>query len=343
MFPHRRPARLPPSAPPRLAVLIDVEEEFDWSDEFDRGATRFQHIDDLERGLDLFASCDLTPVGVMTYPVVEDDAIAARLAALVKDGRLIAGAHLHPWVTPPHDETVDRLNSFPGNLPRDLEAAKLSALTRRLEERLGERPRVYQAGRYGVGEHTSELLEAEGFTVGMSVTPPFDMSPEGGPDFSNEPPTPFWYGATRSLLELPITGAFVGWAGRRGGRLMHHVASSPALGWTHVGGLLARLRAVERLRLSPEGHALADMQRLTRDLLARGERVFVMSLHSPSLKPGCTHYVRSADERDDFLERCRRYASWFKDELGGVTTTPLALRESLLTESPPTDAAESPS
>ena len=35
------------------------------------------------------------------------------------------------------------------------------------------------------------------------------------------------------------------------------------------------------------------MRRLTRALLARGQRTFVLSLHSPSVVPGNTPYVRS--------------------------------------------------
>ncbi|MFG0318696.1 MAG: hypothetical protein ACF8XB_15590 [Planctomycetota bacterium JB042] len=335
MFSDRHAVRLPSSAPPRLVALVDVEEEFDWDADFDRGATRFAHLDELEQGLDALAGVDIVPVGVITYPVVEDDAVAARLERWVADGRMIVGAHLHPWVTPPYDEVVDRRNSFPGNLPKELEGAKLAALTARLEERVGERPRVYQAGRYGAGPNTAALLAAEGYTVGMSVNPPFDFSPQGGPDYSREGATPFWHGERSALLELPITGAFVGWAGAGGGRMLHRLAATDAMTRARLGGLLARVRAVERIRLSPEGQSLADMQRLTRALLARGERVFVLSFHSPSLAPGCTEYVRDAEEREAFLARCTGYARWFVETIGGETSTPLEVRETLLREAPP--------
>jgi len=324
-----------PSKPPTLVVLIDVEEEFDWNEEFDRAATRFEHIDALERAVDTLATHGVTPVGVMTYPAVESKDVARRLAGMVSDGRMIAGTHLHPWVTPPHDERVDRHNSFPGNLPVELEDAKLERLTARLEERLGVRPRIYQAGRYGVGPNTSSLLEARGYSVGMSVNPPFDFTAQGGPDWSNYGPSPFWFGAERPLLELPITGAFVGLADGAAGRRLHQFATSPALRPTRLAGMLARLGVVERIRLSPEGQSVEDMKRLTRALFARGERVFVFSFHSPSLSPGCTEYVRTADDLDAFLGRCSGFIDWFVDELGGETKSPIELYDALLAESPP--------
>ena len=59
------------------------------------------------------------------------------------------GAHLHPWVTPPHEEVVCLVNSYPCNLPDDLERRKLRVLSDAIEARLGRRATVYKAGRHG--------------------------------------------------------------------------------------------------------------------------------------------------------------------------------------------------
>ena len=85
-----------------------------------------------------------------------------------------------------------------------------------------------------------------------------------------------------------------------------------------LGGICHRLGLLERIRLSPEGFDPDDLRRLTRHLLARGCKIFNLSLHSPSMKPGCTDYVRSAEERDAFLEVLRGYFDFFANELGGV-------------------------
>jgi hypothetical protein len=83
------------------------------------------------------------------------------------------------------------------------------------------------------------------------------------------------------------------------------------------------------MRLTPEGHTLAEMCRLTRALLARGQRTFVLSLHSPSVVPGNTPYVRSGADLKILLGRLRGYLTFFRDELSGRFVTPLALKAEL--------------
>src|SRR3546814_20419106 len=58
-------------------------------------------------------------------------------------GECRIGAHLHPWVNPPHREVVNAVNSYPGNLPPELERAKLTALTQEIG-RASCRERVWQ-------------------------------------------------------------------------------------------------------------------------------------------------------------------------------------------------------
>ena len=73
--------------------------------------------------------------------------------------------------------------------------------------------------------------------------------------------------------------------------------------------------------LSPEGNSFADMHALTEALYADGVRTFSLTLHSPSLKPGCTPYTRSVDERDALLGTIGRYCDYFFGRLGGVPGT----------------------
>lgn len=324
-MPAVRPARLPPESPPRLVVLIDVEEEFDWSGGFDRQATGTAHVERLRRADAVFAEHGIVPTGLLTYPVVDRPASAAVIAELVAAGRMVPGAHLHPWVTPPHDEPVNDRNSFPGNLPRDLERAKLAALTERIEQALGQRPRVYQAGRYGLGEATRALLTEAGYRVDTSVCPPFDYRPEGGPDWSRASNDPEWHGP---LLSIPVTGAFVG-AARRLAPGLYRLAGRRPLRPLRGRALLARSHLAERIRLSPEGQEPADMLRLVRHLMARGCRVFSFSFHSPSLLPGCTSYVRDEAQASAFLDSFRRFFEGFFGELGGRPATPLELADEL--------------
>src|SRR3546814_2922527 len=71
---------------------------------------------------------------------------------------------------------VNATNSYPGNLPPELEHAKLAALTEAIAGAFGARPVVYKAGRYGVGPATAGILEALGYRIDVSVVPFTDFS-----------------------------------------------------------------------------------------------------------------------------------------------------------------------
>src|SRR5205823_13792153 len=94
----------------------------------------------------------------------------------------------------------------------------------------------------------------------------------------------------------------------------------------HGPGYFARLGLLERITLTPEGVSLEEMKRLTRRLMARGNRVFSLNYHSSSLLPGYTPYVRTADDRDRFLGKIESYLEVFFAEFGGVAMTPSGFR-----------------
>ena len=305
--------------PPALLVVVDTEEEFDWSAPFDRGATGVRHMRRIGRFQSLCEAWGVRPTYVVDYPIADQDDGVEALAPLLRDGRALIGAHLHPWVSPPHEEEVNARNSYPGNLPRALERAKLAALRDRIAAAFGQRPRIYKAGRYGIGPNTFGLLEELGFDIDLSPAPPFDYRAGGGPDFSRRGLVPEWSG---QVLSVPGTGALVGWLPDR--RLYALASRMQPL---RLGGILARLGVVERLSLSPEGQTLTEMTRLLRWLLARGQRLFVLSLHSPSLEPGHTPYVRSEAELDAFLTTFDGFLRVFIEECGGFPTDPIAVRD----------------
>jgi hypothetical protein len=306
---------------PALIVVVDTEEEFDWSAPFDRGATGVRHMRRIGRFQAVCDAWGVRPTYVVDYPIADQPDGVEALAPLLREDRALIGAHLHPWVSPPHEEEVNTRNSYPGNLPRALEGAKLAALRDRIESAFGHRPRIYKAGRYGIGPNTFGLLDELGFDIDLSPAPPFDYRAGGGPDFSRRGLAPEWHGR---VLSIPGTGALVGWLpDRRVYALASHMQP------LRLGGILARLGAVERLNLSPEGHTLAEMTRLLRWLHGRGERLFVLSLHSPSLEPGHTPYVRSEAELDAFLATLDGFLRVFMQEFGGVPTDPVAVRDEL--------------
>ena len=317
--------RLPEGTPPRLLVVVDTEEEFDWS-QFDRANTSVEAMRQLHLGQELCDRHGIVPTYVSDHPVVTQQPGIDALRSIHRERRCEIGAHLHPWVTPPFTETVCARNSYPGNLPRALEQQKLRALGDAIERAFGVRPLAYKAGRYGIGPNTARILEAEGYEVDLSPSPAYDFSADGGPDFRRVDARPYWFGATRRLLCIPNTGSFTGCAGRLAPALLQF-ATRPLPSRLRVPGILSRLGIVSRIRLSPEGFGLDSLVALTRHLLAREQQVFTLSYHSSSLQPGCTQYVRTADERDRFLGVMNDYMSWFLHDLGGKASTPRMVRD----------------
>ena len=337
LFPNLRRITLPADSKPQLLVVIHTEEEFDWGKPFDSNATGVRHMAHIHRAQELFSQHGVRPTYVVDYPIADQQEAWSQLKPYADAGVAEIGAHCHPWVSPPLDEDINRLHSYPGNLPRELEQAKLTRLTNRIEHNFGRRPTAYLAGRYGFGPHTADILAGLGYSVDISPAPPLDFRDDGGPDYSQLGTAPFWFGRQQDMLCLPGTGAYVGALSKMGSRAapaLHHQITRPGLSWARLPGILSRLKLLDRLRLSPEGYRFEDQRSLTRTLLKAGQRLFVYSFHSPSVMPGCTPYVSSDAELRHFLDNCNRYLDFFIREMGGDAPTASEFHARLSSENP---------
>ncbi len=316
---------------PLLMVLVDTEEEFDWSRPLARENTAVTAMAAQQRAHRIFEKFGIKPTYVIDYPVAATPEGSAPLLELYHDGLCEIGAHLHPWVNPPHHEAVNNFNSYPGNLPPDLEREKLRLLTETITDRFGFRPTIYKAGRYGVGPATTSVLEELGYRIDASVVPGTDYRKVEGPDFSRCGAHPYWFGNRHQQLEIPLSVAFTGFASAFGGRLYPWATQDAAMK-LHLPGILARLKMLERIALTPEGISHEEHRRLTRRMLGTGHRIFSFTYHSPSLAPGCTPYVQTEGDLSAFLDRMERYFDYFMGDVGGRPATPYEIFELL---SPP--------
>lgn len=311
---------------PELIVVVDTEEEFDWGAPFSREATGTRSIPAQARAHEIYSRLGVVPTYVVDHPVATDAAAAAFLGALRRSGDAEIGAHLHPWVTPPHVEAVNVRNSYHCNLPPELERAKIAALTAAIGEAFGAAPTVFKAGRYGFGANTARVLVDLGYRVDCSKLPYTDLRSDGGPDFRGTPPDPHWL--AEGLLEIPLTVGFFGAAASAGPKV-EGLFDSPAAARLRLPGLLARSGLVARSRLTPEGVSAEEQCRLIDALVRRGRRVFTLAYHSPSLEPGHTPYVRDEADLADFLRRIEHVLTYFRDRIGGRFTTPTRLYRDL--------------
>lgn len=325
MFDQRKDITLPEEMPPQLVVVIDTEEEFDWSAEPDARANQVSAMAYIDRVQDIFNEYGVRPCYVIDYPVASQATGYALLKQFSEKGQCEIGAHLHPWVNPPQEEVLSRPNTYPGNLPESLERRKLEILRDTIKENLGVSPVAYKAGRYGFGPNTTGILQALGFNIDLSVCPPLDSRGDGGPDYRRFDAHPFWFGgAERPILELPCTGGFIGWASAAAIPLYEAALKFRQF---KAPGILSRLAAVDRLMLSPEGFSSAEHIKLSRALYNQGLRTFTWSFHSPSVVPGNTAYVQNDTQLREFLDSFRRFFDFFFNELDGEASTPTRIRK----------------
>jgi hypothetical protein len=312
-------------AKPYLLLIVDAEEEFDWEQPFSASRTLVTTMKQQHLAQKIFARHRIVPTYAVDYPVADQEDGYKPLLDLLRDGLCEIGAQLHPWVTPPQIEEINERNSFPGNLPEELEFSKLKNLTERIEANLGVRPRLYRAGRYGAGQNTPRVLKQLGYTVDCSVLPQGRRASHYAPDYSGAPAGPYWIGRGTALLEIPVTKKVVGVAHKAERWLARYVFSRKAES-LRIPAIMARLRLLDHIRLSPEGAMLNEAKRLTRFLLAAGQKVFVVSYHTPSLEPGHTPYVRNAADLSRFLHWLEGYLDFFLGEVGGLASTPEQIR-----------------
>ncbi len=323
--------RQPPEAPPRLSVIIDAEEDFQWGS-YSRDAIDVTSMRSQVKAQRLFEAYAIKPCYVVDYAVASQPSGYGPLLEFFQEGRCEIGSQLHAWITPPFDEVICPRNTFACNLPPPLEKEKLRRLTDRIEENFSARPVVYRAGRYGFGPSTLQALRALGYQIDCSILPWLDMRAGRGPNFEKFGVNPFWL-RDSSILELPVTVGLVGMMGRLGlADQVYPRIASPLARRLRAPGFFARFGLLNRIPLTPEGTSLAEAKLVTRRLLELGLRSFTISFHSPSLEPGNTPYVRTGRDLDHFVGWLTEYLDFFFGEVGGEASTPTALRHSLLND-----------
>lgn len=200
----------------------------------------------------------------------------------------------------------------------------------------GVAPRSYRSGRWGFSDAVAVNLIRLGYHVDTSIAPLTDWSAAGGPDYSTSSSDPFTYawhdGATAgSLLEVPATIDFV----------QHRRNLASGLYWfinrrlpfpSKVLAVLARLNVLNHVWLSPETNTDAQMKCLLVAAAERGSQVVNMFFHSPSLLEGCSPFVRTPAQLDDFMARIEHVLE-FASAAGMQFVTMAELGASVVTSS----------
>src|SRR3982074_911297 len=115
--------------PITVVVSIDTKED-NWVPA--RQSITVENIRELPRVDRLLERLGVRATYFTTYQVTQQAWAADVLRGLGATGRAEIGAHLHPWNTPPIEESIEQRNTMTVNLPRPLQVAKIRSLTEAL-------------------------------------------------------------------------------------------------------------------------------------------------------------------------------------------------------------------
>jgi hypothetical protein len=289
--------RFRPGVGQRFLLTVDTEEEFDWGQPLRASGHTVDTVTRLRKFQQFCEGFGVVPVYLVDYPIATAPLAAEVLKEPLARGTAEIGVQLHPWVNPPHEEEVNQFNSFAGNLPYELERAKFLKLHETIIQNFDAVPLIYRAGRYGIGPNTAQILREAGIAIDTSIRSRFDYSGWGGPNYRDLQLLPWWVDGERTLMELPLTSVFAGALGRWGQRLFPMLKAVP-----RMEGVMSRLRLLDRIPLTPEGVTITEALRAVDIAIAQKLPVLVLSFHSPSLHPGHTPYVRTAQDLDQMYD-----------------------------------------
>lgn len=297
----------------KLAVVIHAEEEFDWNGGFCRFNDSVTHHQELIVLIREMLKIGAKVTLAMDYPFVTS-AGGQQVINTFRDqaGEAIEfAAHLHPWVNPPYLETgedgvASELESYPGNLSAELEFEKIQVLSHAIKRETGLSPVTYLAGRYGIGPNTRRILQRLGYRVDLSISAFSNFTHQQGPDFSTFNNRMFQQDQITYLPHTCSRMSAFPWASKT---LNDH----PLLltGQDFTTRVVRKMLGVRTYRLSPEGVPLKDLIAAARHQLKLGHHQLVLSFHSPTVKPGMTPYVSSADEYQTFRATTLDFIEWF--------------------------------
>jgi len=314
---------------PRLTLTIDVEEDMPGWEITD--PIEVSNVAALPRLAETCARLGVRPTYLCTYPVVSDPRGAAVLRELHARGGCEIGTHLHPWNTPPYqgvpgrDGDERRLTYYMSELGAERFRAKLDVLHRALTELVGEEPRSFRAGRFGIDAVTLRELVERGYRVDTSVTPLAEHTADRGPDFRGAPQHPYRpaHDDVRKRGDLPIVEipVSVGLTRRLPAALQAAYVRLPKV--TRLRGILSRdfLGLIDFAWLYPVRFDLELMQRTARSLVAAGAPVLNVFLHSNELVPGQSGRVNTAADVERVFAGLEGILAFCQRELGAEPCT----------------------
>lgn len=297
-----------------LIVSIDTEED-NWSAA--RDGVTVENIKGLTRQHVFLRRLGVCATYFTNYAVARTGWAASLLRGLNDDGGVELAAHLHPWNTPPLDETFEPRHTMLKNLSPELQAAKIRVLTQTLGEAFGRAPTAFRAGRWGIGAPGIAALIGAGYTIDSSVIPYLDWrGVADGPNHRGAPLAPYFLDgkadvrvpASSGLLEMPASCGFTRRPFGAWDKIYNSVEAVSSA-YLPFAAVMRKLGVVRRVGLTPETHTVTDLLAVSKAIIATGVRQLHLFWHSPSLTPGLSPFVGSSSQLDRFYGSIEDYVT----------------------------------
>ena len=225
------------------------------------------------------------------------------------------------------------------NLPYELQLLKLKNITSYITSRFGVRPKVFRAGRWGIGKETVNALISCGYIVDTSVTPFKSWKSYNGPNFFGAPFSPYFINEQKELcspsklgkiLEVPVSIGYNRWPFEKWQNL-DRIFNNRLLTFLHASGIAHRSGLLKKIWFSPEVDNIKSVLKLIKIMINNDVRLLNMSLHSNSFTPGLGPFVKNQNELFelyDSLETC------FKElrKMSDILCIPLSQVKNLMTK-----------
>ena len=297
----------------KFLVTIDTEEEREWdSDYLDHTHYTVNNISFLIPLQEIFDKYGVKATYLIDYPVAVDVKASGILKEFQDNHQAEIAMHLHPWVNPPYEEERTVANSFPSNLPPELQFKKMKRLTEVISDAVGQRPVTYRAGRYGFNESSVNVLEELGYLVDTSVVPYREGKKDYEPSFGwlsdTEPyflnPDNIKTAGDSKLLEVPLT---VGFSKKVPQILAKNYTGLPNIGLRRI---LKKVLNIDLYWLRPSYADLQQMIQLSEAQIVGGATYLNMMFHSNELMPGGSKYNISQEAVERYLKQLDDYFSY---------------------------------
>jgi hypothetical protein len=293
--------------PTLFTMTVDTEEEWEWGSGWPTTDLSVTNIGQLPRFQGVCSRYGVATTYFTDQAVLDNPEARQIVLELSKRERVEIGMHIHPWNTPPLDESgpVTPRKTFLHNLPEKLILAKLNSVHGRFVQN-GLEPTSFRGGRYSSYGKIHDFLRDKRFLADASVVPYTTWSDDGAPDYREwdlQPVrVPPRHLSEQPLWVIPLTLGFT----RRPfhfWRKCYALIEKSWLGRLRLIGMAERLGVVRKSWLNfedPLGEGMLTFLKLLRRLKLP---CICLTVHSSSLVAGKGPYTRTqADENRLFAQ-----------------------------------------